>query len=511
MLCADHIGFHLYAPGRVSNRAPCTRSLTLSHPAAPSLYYRSEWARNFLASCRRLLAVTFEARRGGGLTVSYNGRSIAVTITHMGVEPSLLLQKLPAPAVVRAAQKLRAAFGNAAVISSVDMLEGLKGAVPSLAPRRCPSAHRAPLTPILYSTGVPLKLLAFEHFLHLHPHRAGSVVLALYGIVPDARPDDVHACRREVTALVARINGRFPRAVYFHELRSLPLVERIALWQATGRHCLTTLTSHHSHHPPLSPLWQATDLLFVSSVREGLNLMPFEYLLAREGNPGALLLSEFSSVARVLSGAVTTNPFSIKKVGLAIETALSLPPDERARRAAADLASTRLDSTSAWARRVLLDVTRAARPAGAEGGARRRGWGSLGWRAARSGTGQLATGMARRVCALLRHLSRRTAASRRLILLAASSAPSPAADATATPAPTGSDPPTPPGRAPRPASRLARHAAGCRCCRRRRPKAPSVTPRPGRRRRRRRRAARRTRRWRRTSGRSTSPSPAARR
>ena len=34
-------------------------------------------------------------------------------------------------------------------------------------------------------------------------HRAGSVVLALYGIVPDARPDDVHACRREVTALDA--------------------------------------------------------------------------------------------------------------------------------------------------------------------------------------------------------------------------------------------------------------------------------------------------------------------
>jgi len=203
VLCADHIGFHLY-----------------------------EWARNFLASCRRLLAVTFEARRGGGLTVSYNGRSIAVTITHMGVEPSLLLQKLPAPAVVRAAQKLRAAFGNAAVISSVDMLEGLKG--------------------------VPLKLLAFEHFLHLHPHRAGSVVLALYGIVPDARPDDVHACRREVTALVARINGRFPRAVYFHELRSLPLVERIALWQA--RRLPAPPTAHDSpvspltHHPHRSPL-----------------------------------------------------------------------------------------------------------------------------------------------------------------------------------------------------------------------------------------------------------------
>ena len=41
MLCADHIGFHLF-----------------------------EWAKNFLACCRRLLACTFEAKRGGGLVVA---------------------------------------------------------------------------------------------------------------------------------------------------------------------------------------------------------------------------------------------------------------------------------------------------------------------------------------------------------------------------------------------------------------------------------------------------------
>ena len=188
--------------------------------------------------------------------------------------------------------------------------------------------------------------------------------------------------------------------------------------------------------------------------------MPFEYLLAREGNPGALLLSEFSSVARVLSGAVTTNPFSIKKVGLAIETALSLPPDERARRAAADLASTRLDSTSAWARRVLLDVTRAARPAGAEGRGSAAGMGlGLGWRAAGSGTGQLATGMAHAAscCALRRDhlLTTYRATSRRLILLADAGVlrPSPAAadgHADAAGADGLPDPPTPPGRSPRP-------------------------------------------------------------
>ena len=53
-------------------------------------------------------------------------------------------------------------------------------------------------------------------------------------------------------------------------------------------------------------------------VREGLNLLPFEYLLAREhfpGGPGAIVVSEFSASARVLSGGVPCNPWSIRKAG----------------------------------------------------------------------------------------------------------------------------------------------------------------------------------------------------
>ena len=63
ILCADHIGFHLY-----------------------------EWARNFLSCCRRMLSCTYDVRRGGGLVVHYNGREVSITCSHMGVEPALLLQ-----------------------------------------------------------------------------------------------------------------------------------------------------------------------------------------------------------------------------------------------------------------------------------------------------------------------------------------------------------------------------------------------------------------------------------
>ena len=64
-------------------------------------------------------------------------------------------------------------------------------------------------------------------------------------------------------------------------------------------------------------LWAVADVLLVTSVREGLNLAPLEFMIAREARPGAIVLSEFSSLARVLSGPVLCNPWSVRKVSAA--------------------------------------------------------------------------------------------------------------------------------------------------------------------------------------------------
>ena len=41
-------------------------------------------------------------------------------------------------------------------------------------------------------------------------------------------------------------------------------------------------------------IFAITDVLVVTSLRDGLNLLPLEYMLAREADPGALVVSEFS-------------------------------------------------------------------------------------------------------------------------------------------------------------------------------------------------------------------------
>ena len=70
-----------------------------------------------------MLACSLEARRGGGLAVTHNGRQVSITCSHMGVEPSLLLPRLTAPQVVLGAQKLRAQLAAAEyVVASVNTL-----------------------------------------------------------------------------------------------------------------------------------------------------------------------------------------------------------------------------------------------------------------------------------------------------------------------------------------------------------------------------------------------------
>lgn len=45
-----------------------------------------EYAKNFLTSCRKLLDLNYEFRRGGFLGVTYEGRNVILRIGHVGIE-----------------------------------------------------------------------------------------------------------------------------------------------------------------------------------------------------------------------------------------------------------------------------------------------------------------------------------------------------------------------------------------------------------------------------------------
>ena len=75
-------------------------------------------------------------------------------------------------------------------------------------------------------------------------------------------------------------------------------------------------------------------MLLVNPVRDGLNLVAKEYVAAKQGRAGGLVLSEFAGCAVELPQAVLTNPYSNRDMDRALDEAIDMPAAESRRRMA---------------------------------------------------------------------------------------------------------------------------------------------------------------------------------
>ncbi len=76
-------------------------------------------------------------------------------------------------------------------------------------------------------------------------------------------------------------------------------------------------------------LYRAADVLLVTPVRDGMNLVAKEFVASRNDEDGVLLLSEFAGAAAELPDAVAVNPYDVAGSAQAIYEALNLSRDER--------------------------------------------------------------------------------------------------------------------------------------------------------------------------------------
>ncbi len=103
------------------------------------------------------------------------------------------------------------------------------------------------------------------------------------------------------------------------------------------------------------------DVLFVNAVYDGLNLVAKEAPLVNVRD-GVLVLSENAGAHEELGEwAVTVNPFDIVGQAAALERALTMDEDERARRAAAIRGHVREHDLAAWLAALLADVEHVSR------------------------------------------------------------------------------------------------------------------------------------------------------
>lgn len=180
-----------------------------------------------------------------------------------------------------------------------------------------------------YSKGIPRRLLAFEQLLLRHPEWRERVRLVQVAVPSRVGVAEYQQFREQLDALVGRINGAFatPSWTPIHYL-----------YRAVDE---TTLLA----------LYRAADVLLVTPVRDGMNLVAKEFVATRADEGGVLVLSEFAGAAAELHDALLVNPYDVQGTADAMHRGLTMDAGERRRRMAALRAQVAAHDVDAWADR----------------------------------------------------------------------------------------------------------------------------------------------------------------
>jgi trehalose 6-phosphate synthase/phosphatase len=161
-----------------------------------------------------------------------------------------------------------------------------------------------------YSKGIPRRLIALSRLFIRHPEWRERVRLIQVAVPTRDRVDAYRRFRREVSSLVGQINGEF------------------------GTPTWTPIQYIHRSIPSdvLLALYRAADVMLVTPLRDGMNLVAKEFPAARIDDDGVLVLSEFAGAADELTDAILVNPYDVDATAEAIHRALTMDVTERQHR-----------------------------------------------------------------------------------------------------------------------------------------------------------------------------------
>jgi len=191
-----------------------------------------------------------------------------------------------------------------------------------------------------YTKGILHRLKAYEELMDSGELSPPGAVLVQVATPSRERVEQYKLLRDEIEGAVGRINGDHaelghPSVHYLHQ--SYPREEMAALYVAA-------------------------DVMLVTALRDGMNLVAKEYVACRNEETGALVLSEFTGAADELGAAFLINPHDIDGLKDAILRAARITPREAARRMRTMRKRVREHDVHAWAKS-FLDTLEAPTPA----------------------------------------------------------------------------------------------------------------------------------------------------
>jgi len=262
-------------------------------------FQRQQDAANFLCACRR--AANLQTRgglirlpaSGGDAIRSPGGRgdqTVGVREARAGVFPISIdfaeLDKLSRQPHIRArSQEIREAHGRPRVlIFGVDRLD--------------------------YTKGILHRLHAYGELLDEGALGPPDIVLVQVASPSRERVEPYQSLRDEVEVTVGRINGD-------HSLVGKPAVHYLR--QTYPREEMVAM-------------YLAADVMLVTPLRDGMNLVAKEYVASRSDEQGRLVLSEFTGAADELGAAFIVNPHDIEGMKESILQAVRVSDREAQRR-----------------------------------------------------------------------------------------------------------------------------------------------------------------------------------
>ena len=193
-----------------------------------------------------------------------------------------------------------------------------------------------------YTKGLPERIQAFGELVAEGTIDPDEVSFVQVATPSRERVDQYRRLRDDIDRLVGRINSEVTRI---------------------GRPPITYL---HTSFPreEMAALYRAADVMVVTPLRDGMNLVAKEFVACRQSDDGALVLSEFAGAAQELRQAYLINPHDINGLKQAMVEAMNAPARTKARRMRLLRRQVAEHDIDHWAQTFLddLDETGSSRP-----------------------------------------------------------------------------------------------------------------------------------------------------
>ena len=270
-------------------------------------FHTRTYANNFLAAAGPLLGVrtTSTGLRSGR-------RNIRVGAFPMGIDAAAWQKRARSTAVAKEVLALMQDTGKRKMVLGIDRMD--------------------------YTKGLPRRIHAIERLLQSDPSLANKVRFIQVAFPSRERIESYAGLRRQLNEAVGRINATFGSP------RSLPV------------HLLQRSFSDDE----VSALYSAADIMMVTPLRDGMNLVAKEYVASRLHGDGVLILSEFAGAADELREALLVNPYNTESVISALKRAIDMPFDEQVRRMSRLRENVTTRDVHYWTETFLNELTQSA-------------------------------------------------------------------------------------------------------------------------------------------------------